>query len=492
MNFDRISDLLSQQVEQHTEQAFVIKSLLLLFCILILRIFMGGLLFYGIATFAVLNYLAYLWVNTNKGIWGILKENVSIIGAPRVIGDDKITTRPWGTWALITINLFVFYFIQVPENEQFIRNNLMFFPYDPNYFNIFLSFISAAYLHADLLHISGNMAFLWAVGAVVERRLGTQRFLVIYHLSAFASHLLAAFVYGVVMDEPLHSIGASGAISGVMGVFLIRCYFKRMTFPLPTLGIIPVCLNLQVNGLVVMGLFFTLDLRGGLSQVTGANTSNTGHWAHLGGFIAGVLYAWQAKLGEQAIEERHRDIGSGVLDGKTIRTDAFDEAGGFNGARKSLQIALLKEPDNVESLLSLAQIESHFAPTDLGKEYYLKAIAALAKQSTQKLTPVFTEYFARYRELVEPELQFKIAGMLYKEGNLDLAERVLKMLADCEEVSTGIREQSLLLSGRILEKMELHEAAELNYRQFLALYPDSSRLSIIMERLSVISSSVKI
>jgi hypothetical protein len=200
MSFEKISELFEQQAEQHTEQAFIIKSLLLLFCIIFFRIALGGFLFYGIASFAVLNYLAYLWVNTNKGVWGILKENISLTGAPRVIGEDKVVTRPWGTWTLIAINPFIFYFIQTPENAQFIRNNLMFLPADPTFINVPLSFISAAYLHADALHVSGNMWFLWAVGSIVERRVGLRRFLVMYHLSAIASHILSGFVYGAIMD----------------------------------------------------------------------------------------------------------------------------------------------------------------------------------------------------------------------------------------------------------------------------------------------------
>lgn len=492
MNFDKITEKLDQQAEQHTEQTFVVKSLLLVFCILFLRVTMGGFLFYSIATFAVLNYLAYLWVHTNKGFWGILKENISITGAPRVIGADKMTARPWGTWCLITVNVFVFVFIQTPENRDFIRDNLMFFPYEPTLFNVPISFLSATYLHGDTTHIYGNMCFLWAVGTVVERRIGPRRFLIMYHLSAVASHGLAAFIYSAIIGEPLHSLGASGAIAGVMGVFLVRCYFKRMTFPLPTLGIIPFGLNLQVNGLVVMALFFTLDLRSGLSQVIGVSNSSTGHWAHLGGFAAGALLAWRAKLGERGIEERHRDIGSSVLEGKTIVVGAFDEAGGFDGARKSLHIALEKEPDNFETLLSMARIESHFEATDLGREYFLQALTVLVKQSSPQLLDVFCEYFARYREIVAPELQFRIAGKLYKEGKLDLAERVLNMLADCREASPDIREQSLLLSGRILEKMELHEAAERNYRQFLKRYATSPRLDLVRERLTVVSGMTQI
>jgi len=486
--FDELAEKLDQQATAHTEQAFVVKSLLLVFCILFMRITMGGFLFYSAATFAVFNYLVYLWVNTNLGVWGILKENFSITGAPQVTSQEKMTTRPWGTWGIITANIFIYAFIQTSDNYDFIRNNLYCLPADPSFFNIPISFISSMYLHASFMHIYGNMCFLWAVGTVVERRVGTLRFLKLYHLTGIGSHVLALIAYFIILDDIPHSLGASGAISGVMGVFLIRCYFKKMTFPFPTFGVLPISLNLQVNGLVVIALFFSFDLRGGISQLAGISDSYTGHWSHLGGTLTGIWMAWRMKLGDSAIEERHRDIGSGVIEGKAIKSQAFDEAGGFAGARKSLLIALEKDPGNPETLLSLARIESHFEPAAEGREYFLKALGVLAKESPTQLTAAFTEYFVRYRDVFDPELQFQIAGLLYKEGKLDLSEQVLRMLADYQDAPHSIKEQSLLLSGRILEKMELHEAAGGSYRQFLERYPGSTRIEIVKERLAAVSA----
>lgn len=486
--FDELAEKLDQQATAHTEQAFVVRSLLLVFCILFMRITMGSFLFYSAATFAVFNYLVYLWVNTNLGVWGILMENFSITGAPLVTSQEKVTTRPWGTWGIIAANIFVYLFIQTSDNADFISDNLYCLPHDPSIFNVPWSFLSSMYLHADLMHIYGNMCFLWAVGTVVERRVGTLQFLKLYHLTGIGSHILALIAYFIILDDIPHSLGASGAISGVMGIFLIRCYFKKMTFPFPTFGILPISLNLQVNGLVVIALFFSFDLRGGISQFAGISGSYTGHWSHLGGMLVGTWMAWRMKLGDSAIEERHRDIGSGIIEGKAIKTQAFDEAGGFAGARKSLLIALEKDPENPETLLSLARIESHFEPTAEGREYFVKAFDVLIKNAPTQLTAAFTEYFVRYGDIINPELQFKIAGLLYKEGNLDLAERVLKMLADYQNAPLGIREQSLLLSGRILEKMELHEAAGGSYRQFLERYPGSTRVEIVKERLAAVSA----
>lgn len=463
---------------------------MLVFCIIFLRVTMGGFIFYSLASFAILNYLAYQWVNTSKGIRGIIQENFSITGAPRVLGGEKISASPWGTWGLIAANVFTWFFVQTDGAEAFINNNLICLPLDPNLLNVPLSLVTSAYLHGSIMHLYGNMCFLWAVGQVVERRVGSGAFLRMYHLTAVASSLAQVVIHGLFMDQAVHGLGASGAISGVMGVFLVRCYFKKMTFPLPTLGFLPFGLNLQVNGLVVMGLFFTLDLRGGLFQISGASDSNVGHWAHLGGFVSGALWAWKARLGGHAIEERHRDTGSAVLDGRTILTGAFDEAGGFAGAKKSLLIALEKDPDNPETLLGLARIGSHYAPSDEGRVFYRRVVPLLEKRSAAEAAEVFREYFSRYRELLEPGLQYRIAAQIYREGDLDQACRLLEMMADHADTPPELKARSLFMAAKLLERMGLHEAAVMYYGRFFGEHPGAEQAGVARQRAAALSSAM--
>jgi len=481
-----LTEKLDRQAAAHTEKAFIVKSLCLVFLILLLRTFTGAL-FLPFLSFACFNYLVYLWINTDRGLWGILREQISLIPAPRVAARDKLRTAAWATWTVIGINIFVFFLIQTDENLVFIRNNLQFIPAEPNLFNVPLSLLSNMYLHGGFMHLFGNMCFLWATGTIVERRIGWQRFLSYYHLTGVAGVLLSYIVYVGSLSEELHLMGASGAISGLMGIFIVRCYFKQMTLPLPLFGVLPVHFNLQLNGLVVISLFFSLDLSGGLKQLLGVNAHViTAYWAHLGGIIAGVWLAWRAKLGEGAVEERHRDIGSGVLDGTTVLNEQFSAAGGFAGARKSLLIALEKDPLNTETLLTLARIESHTVLKPEGQDYYRRAIEILLQRSPQEAVEAFREYFPRYRVMIKPEAQYRLASLLHKQGYLDLAEQALMQLADSPEVSTEIREQALFYSARIMEQLELPEPAGRYYRRFMSEHPESTRIVAVRARLALL------
>ena len=487
LSFNALHEKLDNELEQHPEQTFILKAVLLALAIILIKKLFGSF-FYPVIAFSILNYVVYLWKNTNKSIREILNDQVSFFSAPKIASLEKTPVTAWATWGVIGANCFIFLFFESEYTYPFIRNNLIFLPRDPTFWNVPLSLFSAMYLHSGFSHLFSNMLYLWSMGTVVEHRIGWKRFLVIYHLAGIAGSFTDVIISGAFTGETVHSLGASGAISGIMGVFLVRCYFKKMVVPIPTFGL-PVSFNIRLNSLTVLAIYFMTDLQGGLRSISGSLTSNVSYWDHFGSAMAGIWMAYRLKLADEAIEERHREIGTGIFDGKTIKTKAFEDAEGFNGARKSLLIALEKSPDNPETLLALARIESHFEQTERGRECFRKAVEILAQQPSPHLTVAFSEYFTRYREIMAPELQLKISGLLYREGNLDYAERTLKMLADRSEAPADIREQALLLSGRILEKMELHEAAEYNYRQFLELYPDSIRMETVHERLRTVSGS---
>lgn len=145
---------------------------------------------------------------------------------------------------------------------------------------------SSMFLHASNGHLWGNMMFLWAIGSVVERRIGPKRFSILYLVTGLFGSIAYVLVEFFANGTAGHALGASGAISGIMGIFAVRCYFKSMVFPLPILGIFslifPVSLKVRLNLLVIIGLFFLADLSGGIEQAAGTSSSMTGHWAHLG------------------------------------------------------------------------------------------------------------------------------------------------------------------------------------------------------------------
>jgi membrane associated rhomboid family serine protease len=224
------------------------------------------------------------------------------------------------------------------------------------------------FLHAGGGHLWGNMLFLWMLGTSVERRIGHPQFVLLYLITGLCGGAAFVVTWFLATGEPGHSLGASGAIAGIMGIFAVRCYFKSMIFPIPILGIfsliLPISLKIRLNSLVIIGLFFLGDLSGGIGQLANASTSHVGHWAHLGGMIAGMILAAFLKLGKEAMTERHLEIG----------VKAASATVGFGGGEQSLRRVLEHNPDNAEALLYLARIRSKFVASSEGAELYAKAI----------------------------------------------------------------------------------------------------------------------
>ncbi len=210
------------------------------------------------------------------------------------IGDDNPThRRPVLTIALIAICIAVFlyqYLLPAPEGEAFIFR-WGFIPGDllgrggigptseglPAWSKIFTSM----FLHGDIMHIIGNMLFLWIFGNNVEDTFGPVRFIVFYLLCGVA----AAITQGITDTmSGVPMIGASGAISGVLGAY-IWMYPQARIRVVIMVGIITV---VHLRAYIVLGLWFALQLiNAALTPIS--EEGGVAFWAHVGGFVAGFL-----------------------------------------------------------------------------------------------------------------------------------------------------------------------------------------------------------
>ena len=147
----------------------------------------------------------------------------------------------------------------------------------------FVSVLTAMFLHGGLLHLAGNMLFLWVFGNNVEDRLGRFRFLGFYLLAGYvATYGFAAFESG--SDQPL--VGASGAVAGVLGAYLALFPRARVLSLLTFLFFLPV----RLPAWVVLGSWFLLQyvyFRGG-----GVAEADVAYGAHVIGFVAGLVLLW--------------------------------------------------------------------------------------------------------------------------------------------------------------------------------------------------------
>ncbi len=159
--------------------------------------------------------------------------------------------------------------------------------------------LTSMFLHGDIAHLFGNMLFLYVFGGHVENAMGGKRYLCFYLLSGIFAHLFHILSISFIpVDWLLTSygytpwvvpaIGASGAISGVMGAYLVFYPHSRLEL-IYFIGFLPIFIPLPAWLYLVVWLLIQLFL--GLMIVAGYSYSSVAFWAHVGGFIAGVAFA---------------------------------------------------------------------------------------------------------------------------------------------------------------------------------------------------------
>lgn len=142
---------------------------------------------------------------------------------------------------------------------------------------------TSMFLHGSFWHILGNMWFLWVFGDNVEDRLGHLRYLLFYiacGLGAGVTH--AAVEWG----STVPSVGASGAISGVLGAYLVLFPGARVVTLVP---LVIFFFQVQIPAVVLLGWWFLLQLMSGVAELGSAAGAGVAWWAHIGGFLIGVV-----------------------------------------------------------------------------------------------------------------------------------------------------------------------------------------------------------
>ena len=146
-----------------------------------------------------------------------------------------------------------------------------------------LTIFTAMFLHGGWFHLLSNMWFLYIFGDNVEGRMGGTRYLIFYLLSGVAAVLLQTYL---LPSSQVPMIGASGAIAGVLGAYLISFPHARIASLVPILFIFTI---IDVPAVIFLILWFIFQLYSGLFAMQGASASGIAWWAHIGGFIFGVL-----------------------------------------------------------------------------------------------------------------------------------------------------------------------------------------------------------
>ena len=214
---------------------------------------------------------------------------------------DTIPSKnvPIGTWSIILVNAVVFMFeLMMPEpvlQAFFYYFGLVPARYSHPEFAVWLGlpiddywpFITSMFLHGGWLHIIGNMWTLYIFGDNVEDRMGTLRYLVFY----FTCGIIAGLVhYFTNINSTLPTVGASGAVAGVLGAYFLLFPNARVITLIP-LFFLPIFV--EIPAIIYLGFWALSQVFSGVLMLgLPEDVGGVAFWAHLGGFVGGMVLHW--------------------------------------------------------------------------------------------------------------------------------------------------------------------------------------------------------
>lgn len=215
------------------------------------------------------------------------------------IGDDNSgrTITPFINYALVIINVLVFIFLQKNGTDEYVIASLATVPGEivsgkditsgilaPTPVPVYFTLLTAMFMHGGWAHLIGNMLYLWIFGDNLENRMGHLRYLIFYLLCGLIASLAHVFTsHYLGRDMLIPSLGASGAISGVLGGYL-------MLFPKNRISVILLHAIVPVPAIVALGFWIVLQVISGMGMLGGEGTGGgVAYAAHIGGFIAGLV-----------------------------------------------------------------------------------------------------------------------------------------------------------------------------------------------------------
>ena len=230
------------------------------------------------------------------------------------VGDDNSDRRlkPIINYLLIAANIFVFIFFQglgtnekftysfstVPQEivsgEDIVTEDQMYEDpvtgerfrvsgLQPTPISVYITLLTSMFMHGGFAHIFGNMLFLMIFGDNIENRVGHFRYLMFYLVCGIIASLAHVFVSVSMGSSTLiPSLGASGAISGVLGGYLLL-------FPKRRVRVMMFYQMMEVPAIVAIGIWFAFQLINGIGMLGSSTGGGVAYGAHIGGFIAGLL-----------------------------------------------------------------------------------------------------------------------------------------------------------------------------------------------------------
>lgn len=250
------------------------------------------------------------------------------------IGSDESDLRnpPIVTYLLIAANVFTFFFLQKFGLDQGFTYKYAMVPYEflsghdlvtvdgylvdvtnervlgqlavdlklaPSPQPVYITLLTSLFLHGGFIHLMGNMLFLWVFGKHLEDALGGFRFLVFYLIAGLSASLIHIFFNQELLESLIPTLGASGAISGVMAGYL-------MLFPHKMIAVLVYFFAVELPAFVVIGLWFLFQIINGLGTFGDPTGGGIAYSAHIGGFLVGLALIVPFSMGRHNEDPYYR------------------------------------------------------------------------------------------------------------------------------------------------------------------------------------------
>ena len=376
---------------------------------------------------------------------------------------------PWITYSLIALNVIA-YLLTSHTPGAFERWGLI--PKHPH----FTALLTGIFLHVSVGHLFWNMVFLWLFGPHVEEAIGREAFLALYlggGIAAGLLHMAIILARGEIVAVPL--VGASGAISAILAPFAIRFHRAQIKlYWLPAALAFPSWSQLEVPAVAGLGLWLLQNIGGGLLFLWKPEPGGTAYWAHIGGFVFGLVAAELTGL----LRDGRQDYL--LQDARTAVAGGDTEA-----ALRTYHTYLDRDSDNAVVRAEMARLLAIGSDTDR-VEAGLEMLGATRGFLKQEDSPAAAKCAGDARALGLP-LQLSPYERLHlasaAEGIGDAETAITLLRAIMEETADAPEDQMARLKlGQLLRRDHSAEA-EAILTGFLLKYPQSEWVRSVNESL---------
>ena len=307
---------------------------------------------------------------------------------------------PWITLFLIICNTVIFYAVSEDAARGYVFTPYLYWSLP----RVLLSVFTSAFLHSSTAHLFSNMLFLLVFGSLVELKIGSKRFLMAYFLCQITAVLIDVLLLGISFPndslvsilEDFHALGASGAISGILGLFVVRCFSARLVLNGPFFSMPYLSIPIGILGTILSINFFAFDVQGSLTQLE--YESKIDYWAHLGGYLGGFVLGYGLKLHKEACTEAQR-VKSRIMSQKQI----IQKGGQLHEA-------------------ALKFLLNHYRGNEKKRElYFALLVQALFNNNFKKAIDTFSAHYPKYSDALPGDILMDIGGHFYGLADFEKA-----------------------------------------------------------------------